>query len=115
MLHSRQVSLWSRSGGGDLGRRRQMARLGASQMEFSLQVSLSDFSVEQRHFRRRVAEQFHERGKAHARSQHLSGKSVAKLMWDDGCGDAGCRPPVSYTHLRAHETDSYLVCRLLLE
>ena len=24
-------------------------------------------------------------------------------------------PPVSYTHLRAHETDSYLVCRLLLE
>src|SRR5665647_2541798 len=27
----------------------------------------------------------------------------------DGAG------PVSYTHLRAHETDSYLVCRLLLE
>src|SRR5665647_3465956 len=25
------------------------------------------------------------------------------------------RQPVSYTHLRAHETDSYLVCRLLLE
>ena len=25
------------------------------------------------------------------------------------------RWPVSYTHLRAHETDSYLVCRLLLE
>src|SRR5680860_1745570 len=24
------------------------------------------------------------------------------------------RGPVSYTHLRAHETDSYLVCRLLL-
>src|SRR5665647_204802 len=24
-------------------------------------------------------------------------------------------PTVSYTHLRAHETDSYLVCRLLLE
>src|SRR5680860_909708 len=23
--------------------------------------------------------------------------------------------PVSYTHLRAHETDSYLVCSLLLE
>ena len=23
--------------------------------------------------------------------------------------------PVSYTHLRAHETDQYLVCRLLLE
>src|SRR5665647_2384529 len=26
-----------------------------------------------------------------------------------------CTEPVSYTHLRAHETDSYLVCRLLLE
>src|SRR5665647_3848402 len=26
-----------------------------------------------------------------------------------------CFRPVSYTHLRAHETDSYLVCRLLLE
>src|SRR5664279_4333178 len=30
---------------------------------------------------------------------------------DEGFRDA----PVSYTHLRAHETDSYLVCRLLLE
>ena len=27
----------------------------------------------------------------------------------------GGRVSVSYTHLRAHETDSYLVCRLLLE
>ena len=26
-----------------------------------------------------------------------------------------CLVSVSYTHLRAHETDSYLVCRLLLE
>ena len=30
-----------------------------------------------------------------------------KVVGDDGT--------VSYTHLRAHETDSYLVCRLLLE
>ena len=29
--------------------------------------------------------------------------------------DADTSVPVSYTHLRAHETDSYLVCRLLLE
>src|SRR5680860_126636 len=28
--------------------------------------------------------------------------------------DAESSLPVSYTHLRAHETDSYLVCRLLL-
>src|SRR5664279_341767 len=33
---------------------------------------------------------------------------------DRGCCRR-CAPPVSYTHLRAHETDSYLVCRLLLE
>eukprot|EP00658_Telonema_sp_P-2_P014171 TRINITY_DN15379_c0_g1_i3.p1 TRINITY_DN15379_c0_g1~~TRINITY_DN15379_c0_g1_i3.p1 ORF type:complete len:107 (-),score=21.35 TRINITY_DN15379_c0_g1_i3:42-362(-) len=26
-----------------------------------------------------------------------------------------CRGPVSYTHLRAHETPEHLVCRLLLE
>src|SRR5665647_1122389 len=30
-----------------------------------------------------------------------------------GCGIGTC-VAVSYTHLRAHETDSYLVCRLLL-
>ena len=29
--------------------------------------------------------------------------------------DDTCDVAVSYTHLRAHETDSYLVCRLLLE
>src|SRR5680860_1623203 len=29
--------------------------------------------------------------------------------------ESPCPLPVSYTHLRAHETDSYLVCRLLLE
>src|SRR5664279_4360764 len=34
--------------------------------------------------------------------QHLQGLGVITLA------------PVSYTHLRAHETDSYLVCRLLL-
>src|SRR5680860_1668314 len=30
-------------------------------------------------------------------------------------GNARSPGTVSYTHLRAHETDSYLVCRLLLE
>ena len=29
--------------------------------------------------------------------------------------EEGSTMTVSYTHLRAHETDSYLVCRLLLE
>src|SRR5680860_1768283 len=35
--------------------------------------------------------------------------------FDDAGGDRPALGPVSYTHLRAHETDSYLVCRLLLE
>src|SRR5680860_1685473 len=35
---------------------------------------------------------------------HLAGESVCRERF----------LPVSYTHLRAHETDSYLVCRLLL-
>eukprot|EP00658_Telonema_sp_P-2_P044348 TRINITY_DN3220_c0_g1_i2.p1 TRINITY_DN3220_c0_g1~~TRINITY_DN3220_c0_g1_i2.p1 ORF type:complete len:112 (+),score=31.12 TRINITY_DN3220_c0_g1_i2:124-459(+) len=30
-------------------------------------------------------------------------------------GSAHSFPPVSYTHLRAHETPEHLVCRLLLE
>ena len=30
-------------------------------------------------------------------------------------GSTSTESSVSYTHLRAHETDSYLVCRLLLE
>eukprot|EP00831_Metopus_contortus_P060061 TRINITY_DN51982_c0_g1_i1.p2 TRINITY_DN51982_c0_g1~~TRINITY_DN51982_c0_g1_i1.p2 ORF type:complete len:113 (+),score=20.42 TRINITY_DN51982_c0_g1_i1:196-534(+) len=33
---------------------------------------------------------------------------------DDGVGNTQ-RNPVSYTHLRAHETSLHLVCRLLLE
>src|SRR5680860_422449 len=36
-----------------------------------------------------------------------------RLESDELVIDSGV--PVSYTHLRAHETDSYLVCRLLLE
>src|SRR5665647_1424899 len=38
----------------------------------------------------------------------LSQRWFFTVSW---CG----RNSVSYTHLRAHETDSYLVCRLLLE
>src|SRR5665647_2266156 len=38
-------------------------------------------------------------------------RSKATFFWMSMTASA----PVSYTHLRAHETDSYLVCRLLLE
>src|SRR5665647_3702646 len=47
---------------------------------------------------------------------------VRRIRWrrpeeDEGRVEVveGPQEPVSYTHLRAHETDSYLVCRLLLE
>src|SRR5680860_1121014 len=43
------------------------------------------------------------RGDLHARRQAISKiQDVTQV-----------KKPVSYTHLRAHETDSYLVCRLL--
>src|SRR5665647_1891840 len=38
---------------------------------------------------------------------HIAGVVASSLLHREN--------PVSYTHLRAHETDSYLVCRLLLE
>ena len=41
-------------------------------------------------------------------------ESVTAVVRFQGGHNAG-HTPVSYTHLRAHETDSYLVCRLLLE
>src|SRR5665647_1391268 len=55
------------------------------------------------------------------RRNHLSGHDRICEAWnapaDNDVGQvcAHPAPPVSYTHLRAHETDSYLVCRLLLE
>ena len=49
------------------------------------------------------------------------GKGFETLEWYTGLklhleeGSLQGSDAVSYTHLRAHETDSYLVCRLLLE
>src|SRR5665647_3762057 len=42
-------------------------------------------------------------------------KTIADAILDRIVHDAHRIEPVSYTHLRAHETDSYIVCRLLLE
>src|SRR5665647_3853290 len=45
--------------------------------------------------------------------QHIEAwKPIVRFIQEQG---ARAGIPVSYTHLRAHETDSYLVCRLLLE
>src|SRR5665647_3653766 len=44
------------------------------------------------------------------------GSPIGLLLFDkENSTIQGSYRPVSYTHLRAHETDSYLVCRLLLE
>src|SRR5674536_357971 len=50
------------------------------------------------------------------------GRRPAGRWWVDapgvggpGRGDGAVATPVSYTHLRAHETPEHLVCRLLLD
>ncbi|WP_228762104.1 2Fe-2S iron-sulfur cluster-binding protein, partial [Campylobacter coli] len=44
-------------------------------------------------------------------------ESDLQNLWDERneIMQAYCINPVSYTHLRAHETPEHLVCRLLLE
>ena len=52
------------------------------------------------------------------RPVHLLGIGDPRDIWDfvaDGIDTFDCVSPVSYTHLRAHETVLDLVCRLLLE
>ena len=48
----------------------------------------------------------------HMNVNHI--KKVFEQGWEFSCNDFGL-DAVSYTHLRAHETLRYLVCRLLLE
>ena len=54
---------------------------------------------------------------ANGETQEIAGGSAANTMV--GISALGCKAgyigTVSYTHLRAHETLRYLVCRLLLE
>ena len=45
----------------------------------------------------------------------LEKRYLCFITWEQIAVDLNYSIPVSYTHLRAHETDSYLVCRLLLE
>src|SRR5665647_2775353 len=49
------------------------------------------------------------------RKHRMTTRQYSRLL-SEWIASIGLDPhPVSYTHLRAHETDSYLVCRLLLE
>src|SRR5664279_1711145 len=47
-------------------------------------------------------------------SSHVVLRRLVPAQADHDDVIEGAIGPVSYTHLRAHETDSYLVCRLLL-
>ena len=48
-------------------------------------------------------------------SVNVDGGAVTGATTITASGAVTVGSTVSYTHLRAHETDSYLVCRLLLE
>src|SRR5665647_1306146 len=52
--------------------------------------------------------QFHSSSNGTSSSSNSGNNSIIVVL-------QGVPVSVSYTHLRAHETDSYLVCRLLLE
>src|SRR5680860_1617697 len=47
--------------------------------------------------------------------RHIPMDEISSSPWMTTPPRPGSSFTVSYTHLRAHETDSYLVCRLLLE
>src|SRR5664279_543941 len=49
------------------------------------------------------------------RESRMSLNNYADIVREISPGNPNSSRAVSYTHLRAHETDSYLVCRLLLE
>src|SRR5680860_379757 len=55
--------------------------------------------------------------KSYITKDHSSFQEIVKKFKNEDLLkiDSMCLGAVSYTHLRAHETDSYLVCRLLLE
>src|SRR5680860_1803390 len=48
-------------------------------------------------------------------SRRAQNKPLMARLSDSVPPEVNSTSAVSYTHLRAHETDSYLVCRLLLE
>src|SRR5665647_3880006 len=54
-------------------------------------------------------------GTEHSNTKPLRGFGDAGVLEVVEDFDGNTFRAVSYTHLRAHETDSYLVCRLLLE
>src|SRR5664279_2981584 len=66
--------------------------------------------------RRFVSPRLEEQARKHAQEAQVGHEHHADSAEEpDWRARLTSRDAVSYTHLRAHETDSYLVCRLLLE
>ena len=66
-----------------------MSRLRASQLELPLEIGQGHIHIAHGHARIGVAEQFHDRGKAHAGTEHFRSVGMAQLMRDDTGGQAG--------------------------
>ena len=65
-----------------------MQRVGASQLELTLQVRESDVEVDHGHFGGGMAEELHQRGKIHAAAKEFAGVGMSKLMGDNTNGNA---------------------------
>src|SRR5665647_477628 len=93
-------------------RRVRRPRFVTARLDVTRSVRRTDFGT--------VRESSTARGDA-ARSVSTTHKSTTRaiqrtIVRPAGTSSTATTPSaVSYTHLRAHETDSYLVCRLLLE
>ena len=55
---------------------------------FALQVRQGDSEIAHGHIRGAMTEEFHDAGKAYARTEHRCGVGVSKLMRDDPHGDS---------------------------
>eukprot|EP00831_Metopus_contortus_P005890 TRINITY_DN12219_c0_g1_i1.p1 TRINITY_DN12219_c0_g1~~TRINITY_DN12219_c0_g1_i1.p1 ORF type:complete len:158 (-),score=31.90 TRINITY_DN12219_c0_g1_i1:43-516(-) len=84
-----------------------------------LRVILEERKLQLEYYRYKILQHWRSRGQCVAlRKQEISPQSLEDFPSDV---EVGLRPmysaliPVSYTHLRAHETSLHLVCRLLLE
>ena len=62
--------------------------MGASHIEFALEILLGDLQIVQGHLWAFVAEEFDHCGKADAGAQHLSSIGVSKLVRNDAGGNA---------------------------
>ena len=66
-----------------------MPRLRARQLELPLEIGQGHIHIAHGHARIGVAEQFHDRGEAHAGPEHFRSVGMAQLMRDDTGGQAG--------------------------